>query len=215
MGKIVAIANQKGGCGKTTTTMMLAGALSQAGLSVLVVDADPQGTATRWAASAPDGDLFLATVVSLADAGAKVGREAKRLAASVDLTLIDCPPAVESPSTQSAIANADAVIIPVVPSPPDLWAAIGIRQLVVALGKDDVSRLVVNMAPTGTTLAKEAEDLLADFGIPRLETTLHMRNAYRQASVYGSDVLRMKPRDAKAASEVESLVVEVRGILGL
>jgi chromosome partitioning protein len=73
--KIVVIANQKGGCGKTTIAMQVGGTLGRAGNRVLIVDADPQGTATRWAASAADESSFPAHVAGLAAAGGKVHRE--------------------------------------------------------------------------------------------------------------------------------------------
>lgn len=212
---ILAVANQKGGCGKTTVSMQLAGVFGDRGLSCLVIDADPQGTATRWYASAPDDHPFPAVVVGGASYGATVGREAKRLAAGHELVIVDCPPAVESPATQAAIVAANAVLIPVVPSPPDLWAAVGIRQLVQALGKDDVARLVVNMEPAGTALAQEVAELLSDFGLPLLESHLRLRNAFRQAAVFGTHVGGLKPRDSKAVDEVVALADEVAGWVGI
>ena len=73
--KIIAAVNQKGGSGKTTLSMQLAGALARRGHEVLIVDADPQGTATRWAASAEDEKPFPATVAGLAAAAGKVHHE--------------------------------------------------------------------------------------------------------------------------------------------
>jgi chromosome partitioning protein len=73
--QIVAVVNQKGGSGKTTLAMQLAGTLGKRDERVLVVDADPQGTATRWAASASDGTPFPAAVVGLSAAGGRIHRE--------------------------------------------------------------------------------------------------------------------------------------------
>ena len=75
--KIIALVNQKGGPGKTTITMHLAGTLARRGFKVLVVDADPQGTATRWAASAPDEAAFPTNIAGLAGADVKLHREVK------------------------------------------------------------------------------------------------------------------------------------------
>ena len=92
--KIIATANQKGDCGKTTITMQLAGALGKENCKVLVVDADPQGTATRWAANAEDDSPFPATIAGLSAAGGKVHREIKKYLGQYDYIFIDCPPAV-------------------------------------------------------------------------------------------------------------------------
>ena len=73
--KIISVSNQKGGCGKTTVTMQLAGILGNENYKVLVVDADPQGTSTRWAASAEDHKAFPATISGLSAAGSKVHQE--------------------------------------------------------------------------------------------------------------------------------------------
>ncbi|MBV9226823.1 MAG: ParA family protein, partial [Acidobacteriaceae bacterium] len=125
--KIVSLVNQKGGCGKTTISMHIAGALAsrRGGKKVLVVDADPQGTATRWAASASDEDPFPASVVGLAAANTKVHREVRKFVNDYDFIIIDCPPAADSPVPQSALLITDVALVPVIPSPPDLWAAIG------------------------------------------------------------------------------------------
>lgn len=207
--RIVVVANQKGGCGKTTTAMMLAGEFGRSGKKCLVIDADPQGTATRWAASAPEGEQFPAVVAGLSAAGSMVHREVKKFVADYEVIVIDCPPAVDSPVPQSALMVADLVLIPVIPSPPDIWAAIGIRDLVKRIG--DVNegleaRIVPNMCQN-TTMTKEALDLLSEFGIALLDSRLCLRTAYRQAAVFGSTVREMK--DPKALEEVRGLTDEV------
>src|SRR2546423_12417101 len=94
--KIIAVVNQKGGSGKTTLSMQLAGSLARRGSKVLVVDADPQGTATRWAASADDEKPFPASVVGLSAASTKVHREVRKFVPDYQYIIIDCPPAADS-----------------------------------------------------------------------------------------------------------------------
>jgi len=210
--KILVAANQKGGCGKTTVAMQLGGALGHRGHRVLIVDADPQGTATRWAASAADESPFPAHVAGLAAAGGKVHREIKKYMESYDYILVDCPPAVESPVPQSVLLIADIALVPIIPSPADLWAATGTRGLIeraTEINQTLQSRLVVNMLQSNTSMSKEVLTVLEDFGIPLTNARLHLRTAYRQSAVYGATVHDLGREASKAILEVEALTEEV------
>lgn len=214
--KIIVAANQKGGCGKTTVAMQLGGTLGRNGHRVLIVDADPQGTATRWAASATDEVPFPAHVAGLAAAGGKVHREIKKYLESYDFILVDCPPAVESPVPQSVLLIADLALIPIIPSPADLWAATGTRGLIeraTEINSSLKSRLVVNMLQSNTSMSREVLEVLQDFGIPLTEAKLHLRTAYRQAAVYGGTVHNLGREAGKAIQEVEILVNEVLALI--
>ena len=154
--KVITICNQKGGPGKTTLTMQLAGTIARRGFKVLVVDADPQGSATRWAASAEEVP-FPAPVVGLSVANAKVHREVQKLMDDYQIILIDCPPAVDSPIPQSALLISDLALVPIVPSPLDMWASVGIRQVIENaqhINETLQARLVLNQHQPNTTLAK-------------------------------------------------------------
>ena len=85
---------------------------------------DPQGTATRWAAAAPDGMPFPAAVGSPAGANGGLHRELRKFLAAFDYIVVDCPPSANSPLSQSALLVADLALVPVIPSPPDLWAGV-------------------------------------------------------------------------------------------
>jgi chromosome partitioning protein len=210
--KVIAVVNQKGGAGKTTLAMQLAGTLAQRGAKVLVVDADAQGTATRWAASASDDAPFPAAVIGLSAAGSKVHWEVAKFLDDYTHIVVDCPPAVESPVPQSALLIADLALVPVIPSPPDLWSAVGIRQLVDRLRAINPSlqaRLVLNDLEPRTLLAKDAREILPEFGMPLATTALHHRTAYRQCAVVGGTVHQLGGRAAAAIAEVEALADEV------
>lgn len=210
--KILVTANQKGGCGKTTVAMQIGGTLGRTGHRVLIVDADPQGTATRWAASSTDENPFPAHVAGLAAAGGKVHREIKKYLDSYDYILVDCPPAVESAVPQSALLVADIALVPIIPSPADLWAATGTRGLIeraIEINPALQARLVVNMLQSNTSMSKEVLEVLEDFGIPLTEAKLHLRTAYRQAAVFGGTVHDLGRDAAKAVREVETLVQEI------
>jgi chromosome partitioning protein len=215
--KIITVTGRKGGSGKTTLTMQLAGTLGKRGLKVLVVDADPQGTAIRWAATAPDDTPFPAAVMGLSAAGGKVHREVAKFTTDYQFILVDCPPAMESPAPQSALLIADLALIPVIPSPLDVWSALGIRQLIETIRdvNDDLqTRLVINALDPRTSLAKEVVDILPDFDMVRMNTLLHHRIAYRQSAVLGSTVHVLGRRAAAAIKEVEELADELLSLLG-
>lgn len=214
--QIIAVVNQKGGAGKTTVSMQLAGTLGRRRKKVLVIDADPQATATRWAASAGDDSPFPATISGLSAAGDKVHREAKKYVADFDFIVIDCPPAADSPVPQSALMIADVGIVPVVPSPLDLWASVGIGKVIDTIRDlNDQLRplIVVNQAQLNTSIAKEALEVLPQFGIPLAKTRLHQRTAYRQSAVYGGTVHDLGGKAAQAIAEVDAFTNEVLKLL--
>ena len=214
--KIIVVVNQKGGSGKTTLSMQLAGTLGLRGYRILVVDADSQGTATRWAASSEDDTPFPATVAGLAPAGGKIHREVKKYMADYEYIIVDCPPSVDSPVPQSALLIADLALVPVVPSPADLWAARGIKQLIENaenINEDLDVRLIANMVQPRTTLGKDALEILDDFGIPLTDSSLHLRTVYRESTLYGSTVHIFGSRARPAIKEIESLTDELLKIL--
>lgn len=214
--KILAVVNQKGGSGKTTLSMQLAGALARRHHKVLVVDADPQGTATRWAASAEDETPFPASVVGLSAASAKVHREVKKLVDDYDYIIIDCPPAADSPVPQSALLIAELALVPLIPSPLDMWAAVGIRQVienVSDLNEDLQARLIINQCQPHTTLAQQTLEILPEFGIKLAKSYVRHRQVYRQSAVFGQTVHDFGSKAKAAIEEIESLTDEVLAIL--
>lgn len=214
--KIITICNQKGGSGKTTVSMQLAGSLAHRGYKVLVVDADPQGTATRWAASAEDDTPFPASVVGLSAASTKVHREVKKFVGDYEFILIDCPPAADSPVPQSALLIADLALVPVIPSPLDLWASVGIRKViesVMGINETLIARLVVNQCQPNTNLAKEVMEVLPEFGIELSRVQLRQRTVYRQSAVFGQTVHNFGRDAAPAITEVNALTDEVLELL--
>lgn len=216
MAKIITVCNQKGGSGKTTVSMCLAGSLASKGKKILVVDADAQGTATRWAASAEDGSSFPAAVIGLSVANAKVHREIKKFVNDYDYIIIDCPPAADSPVPQSALLVSDLAIVPVIPSPLDLWAAVGIREVisqVKTINENLEARLVVNQCQANTSLAKESLEILSDFGIEVCQTKIGQRQVYRQIAIFGQTINQLGKKAGFALTEIDNLTKEVLEIL--
>jgi len=216
--KLITIFNQKGGCGKTTLTMNLAGALAQRGYTVLVVDMDPQGTANRWASAAPDERPFPASVMSLAPMEGKMHREVRNHLETHDVIFIDCPPAMSSAAPTSAMLVSDLALIPVIPSPADIWAAEAAKKLAEAaqvLNSDMRTRIVANMVQKSTSLAQDLMELLEEDKVfPLLKASFGLRAAFREAQILGSTV-HLVPRAKAAIEEVEAMTSEILALLKL
>lgn len=207
--KIIVLTNQKGGCGKTTLTMNIAGVIGSK-KKVLVIDGDSQGSATRWASSASDSKPFPTAIMGLANASDKVHREIKKYAADYDYIFVDCPPAIDNHFTASALLVANLALIPVIPSPTDLWAAVGIQKIisnVTAVNENLQARLVANMCQNNTSISKEALTLINEFEFPKMTTDIYQRTAYRQAAAFGGTVADLD--NIKAKSEINQLIKEI------
>lgn len=211
--KIIVVTNQKGGCGKTTLTMNLAGVLGNK-KKILIIDGDSQGSATRWASSASDNKPFPTAIMGLANASDKVHREIKKYAADYDYIFVDCPPAIDNNFTASALLVANLALIPVIPSPTDLWAAIGIQKVisnVMDLNENLQVRLVANMCQNNTSISKEALTLIDEFEFPKTATDIYQRTAYRQAAAFGGTVADLD--NTKARVEIDQLINEILKIV--
>lgn len=213
--KIIGVVNQKGGSGKTTTSMALAGALAERGLKTLVVDADPQGTASQWAAAASDARPFPATVVSLAAAGGKIAREIRPHVGNYDRIIVDCPPALDSLVPASVLVIADLAIVPVTLSPADLWATRGVKALVenAQAMNEGLRAYVLPNRVQRTVIATQVLEVLADVGLPVLSARLGQRAAFAEACLAGTTLAGLGSSAATAAEEIAALAHEVERLL--
>ncbi|MBL8437721.1 MAG: ParA family protein [Zoogloeaceae bacterium] len=207
---VVAFANQKGGTGKTTLLMNVAAALHHCGRRVAILDADPQGTASRWS-QANRQQPFPVPIHPAGRSAEEVTKAIKSARRGVDLLLVDCPPSVEGEETRAAVSVSDWVVIPVAPSPPDLWATRGIVHLMAALPNKGSRRhglLVANRVPPRSALGRDVLELLAEFEFPLARTAIGARAAYAQAAALGCSVLDLKRADA-ACAEIQALTEEL------
>lgn len=206
--KVFAISNQKGGTGKTTVTMNFAAGLAKRGRT-LVVDTDPQGSALQWAGLAPDERPFPVSVITLAG---NLAREINRFRDDYQYLVIDCPPTVNAEVSQLAMSAADTVLIPVLPSPIDLWASLRIASIVEQaklMNPKLTAYLLVNQLEPRNALSRAMQNALAEFDIPSLESCIRRRAIYRTSAIEGNSVFGMGKRGQAAAEEIESIIKEV------
>jgi chromosome partitioning protein len=214
---IITVFNQKGGAGKTTLSMQLAGALARRNHKVLVVDSDPQGTATRWSASAPQDKTFPAAVNGLSAAGAMVHREVRKFVDDYRFIIIDCPPALESAVPESALLISDIALVPIKALPAELWASVAIRTLIErqqGINDSLQARLVICDLEERTRLARSIMERLEEFDIPLMKTRMHHRIAYPESMIMGCTVHDLGAAAKPAIEEMEALTDEVIQVLG-
>jgi len=206
---IIALLNQKGGVGKTTLATHLAGELALLGRNVLLLDADPQGSALDWTQRRGQSGLpRLFGAVGLARE--TLHQEAPELARRADHVVIDGPPRIAA-LARSALLAADLVLIPVQPSPYDVWAS---AEMVSLVREAQVFRpalraaFVINRRVSTTVIGREARGALADQPLPALSAEVRQRIAFAD-SVAAGRLVRELDEDGLAAREIAAFAAEV------
>ena len=206
---VIAVLNQKGGAGKTTIATHLARALQIGGADVLLIDSDPQGSARDWAAVREEQPLSVVGIDR-----PTIERDLKNIARK-DFVVIDGAPQAADLAV-SAIKAANFILIPVQPSPYDIWATAELVDLVKQRMEITDGKLraafVVSRAIKGTRIGNEITDALNGYGLPILAARITQRVSYPGSAAAGATVLDLEP-DSEAAREMTALADEIKQLL--
>ena len=202
---IVTVAQQKGGAGKTTLAVQLAVTLAADGHRVALIDIDPQKSGSAWHA-VRDGKLGGENTITLTSiAGWKLDSALNRRAREADVVIIDSPPHAET-EARAAIRAADLVLVPLQPSPMDLWAIDPTLDLADAHGAAPL--IVLNRVPPRGRLADTMRAGLAERNLPVSAAQLGNRQAFAASMMNGLGVVETDKR-SPAADEIRRLAAEV------
>lgn len=212
MARILTVAQQKGGAGKTTLVAHLAVAIAQSGKTVAVVDIDPQASLSSWWAMREEMALPVPTNAKGKGGlsvhritGWRTANEVEKLARDHDVVVVDSPPHAET-EAKIAVRVADLVLIPLQPSPMDFWATQATLDL--AKSEKTPALLVLNRVPPRASLTEAMTSKINAMGAKVATSQIGNRVALAASLLEGKGVTEYQKRGS-AAAEIQALAAEV------
>lgn len=204
----ISILSQKGGVGKTTLSINLCHALSVKGFNPILIDSDPQGSSLDWSLARQGERLFPVVAIDRPI----IHKELPNLMKGYDFAVIDGAPRLSS-LTRSAIMASDMIIIPVQPSPLDVWAIHEVTELIKEIPEDILNKnlktvFLVSRKIVNTAIARDFLEVLATYDIPILKSQVAQRIVFAESLASGSTVLETAPF-SQAAKEIRQLCKEI------
>lgn len=207
---VISILNQKGGSGKTTIAINLARAYQLQGHSVLLVDSDKQGSSRDWQSAEPNNPIPLLVLDQVS-----IDKDLKKVTGKYDYIIIDGSPQ----ATEIAVATiraSDFILIPMQPSPFDIWASSNLIELV-KQGKTANPKLKAGIVLTrlvkNTKIGNEVSQIIHDFELPVLNSTIGQRTCYPYSASLGQTIFDTERPSSEPVSEINSLANEINSFL--
>ena len=202
--QIIALVGNKGGTGKTTLAINLASMLNQKAPTILL-DADPQGSSLQWRQVSDSSSLEVGEASE--DPVSAIGQSE-----GYDFCVVDCPPSVKSTQTRDVLRHCHLALIPVQPSPLDMWASIHVEQEVAEayrVNENMRALLVINQLEPRTRLSQLALNAMDELELPCARTAIRRRAAHRNAVLEGRSIAELGWRGREAAKEIRQLIDEL------
>ena len=203
---VVALLGNKGGAGKTTLSINLATVLADYKPTVLL-DADVQESSAQWYRLS-DGK----SAIDVFEASENLDQQISDCKNDYHHVIIDCQPSIHSDQTQTALLHSDMVLIPVLPSPLDMWASVKIEEELEKIrsrNKRLKAIMVVNQLEPRTKLSQAIRDAMAELVIPAANTAIRRRMAYKMSILEGRGVTQLGVRGREASNELHQLLQEL------
>jgi len=203
---VIALVGNKGGAGKTTLSVNFAVGLNLQA-EVALIDADPQGSSLQWSKMSDKQSN-----VSVYEVQQDLAGQIRDLQNSYQHIVIDCPPYVQSEQTEVVLRLADVAVIPVQPSPIDLWATVHIEKAAEEAQKSNPNLevlLAINQLELRTTFSRVMREALSEIKFSVAKSAIRRRAVYRNSVLEGKSVFDMGRAGADAAEELEELIKEV------
>lgn len=210
MAFVVAVAQRKGGAGKSTLAANIAVAFAAGGRRVALLDTDPQHSLERWFAERQHRGATSPPLEFAATAGWRLPALLDRLRRDQDCIVLDTPPHDDT-DARTAIRVADLVLMPLQPSAADLWAAEATLRIAAAERRPVVA--VLNRLPPQPKVRQGLETELAHRQVRVLSAGLGNRAPFAAAFAQGLSVIEAWPRSI-AAQEVRAVAVAIHAIIG-
>ena len=196
----------KGGSGKTTLAINLGAGLSNIANSALL-DADPQGSSIQWYQFVDQDDG-----VDVYQANGQLREQVSDLNTNYDYVVCDCPPSINAEQTQTLLEISDIVLIPVQPSPIDVWATIKLEEVIIEAQKSNQklkAYVLINQLEPRVALSHMLRGALSELELPVTETALRRRAIYKNSVLDGKSVFDAGKLGAEAATEITQLIEEI------
>ena len=208
-GKIITVAQQKGGSGKTTVAVNIATAFLADGKRVALLDTDPQGSLGKWFMTRLESlgenpNLQFSTATAWG-----ISYELRSLSKTADIVIVDTPPKADS-DLRPALREADLILVPVSASHVDLWATQDVLDLADRASK--TAHIILNRTRSGTRLGEEISNAVQELDASALQSSLGNRIVFAEALGKGLGVVEVKS-NSPAAIEVNALAKEVAQLL--